>query len=243
LCKTYVKAVDYTGEQLWERVIDRLFLYDLIQASDTDFIYLVYPEWEDALVSTITKMNLRTGEEAVFWQAKSGQQVATLALTPDEQQVLWVLLFSGDSEELLLDERGQVVRTVTNMYLHWQPNGGVLLYQRDIANGFTYAQHHNFSPLQEVQLPIERLTDFYWSPDGHYLICIGRDSEGDMDFLYLWQPGWEIPDLLWQSQPGDKVTNFHWAPDSRVFYFVLNLHNLSAYDVLTREMSLLAAAP
>lgn len=236
-----IEAINYAGEQLWVRMIDRLFMYDIVRASDGDFVYLVYPEWQDNLVTTVTKMNLRSGEETVFWYAEPEERIGTLALSPD-RQFLWLLLFSGNRDQLLVDESGRVVATLatfTDATLHWQPGGELVISSR---SGFAYVRRSDFSVLQEVQLPGWDLTVRSWSPDGQYLLAETWDNEQNIGSLYLWQPGMESPTLFWQGKPDDNATDFQWSSDGRQMYFVLSNQSLWVYDLVTEEIDLLAAA-
>lgn len=234
-----VEAVNYMGEQLWIRMIDRLFMYDLMNTSDGDFIFLVYPEWEDNPVYTITRMNLYSGEETVFWQAESEERIATLAFSSG-QQFLSVMLFSETFDVLLLDKNGEVVATFTNEWTHWQPNGELVLYSYSRSNGFTYVRHSDFSLIQKVELPVWSLTVHSWSQDGQYLLCEGWDNVTDTGSFYLWQPGMITPSLFWKGQPGDYAADFQWSPDSLELYFIVNGGEFWAYETITREMILLA---
>lgn len=236
-----VEAVNYAGEQLWTRMIDRLFMNDLINANDRNFIFLVYPEWEDNPVSTITRMNLYTGEETVFWQAKPGERVAALAFS-SERQILSLKLFLGTRDELLLDKNGEVIATFTSEWTHWQPNGELVLHPYGRSNSFAYVRRSDLSLIQEVDVSAGSLTIHSWSQDGQYLLCEGWDNMTDVNTLYLWQPGMAEPSLFWQGQPDDDATDFQWSPDGHELYFVVNQHEFWVYEAITGELSLLAAA-
>jgi hypothetical protein len=232
-----VKAINYAGEQLWTRMIDRLFLSDLIRAIDGDFVFLVYPEWEGNPVSTIARMNLYTGEETVFWQAEPGERIAALAFS-SEQQILSLILFFGTRDELFLDKNGEVVAAFAGEWPHWQPNGELALYPHGRSNGFTYVRRSDLSLIQEVELPIWSLTVHSWSPGGQYLLCESWDNVTDIHTLYFWQPGMTTPSLFWQGQPGDYAADFQW--DNLELYFIVNGLEFWVYEATTAEMILLA---
>jgi hypothetical protein len=185
---------------------------------------------------TVNEINLSTFQVRVLWEKPLTSQryfvpFAEPSISPNEQFIAFYFgRYEGPSALYIIDRDGREYGQYANSYLLDWGSSNDLIIREELASGEYRLVYHSLAGRRQILLTTEQfIYRGQWSSDGRFF-AFNLDKE-----LYIWQPGYGEPQLVYTTTTRSDINLIAWLPDSRGLYFMVNSYSDDEIWLLTIE--------